>query len=365
FNGQPEHVINYFFMAAEECREIMASLGIRTMNELVGRVDLLETDDAIQHWKAKGIDLSAMLTLAPKPHENVGTYCQRGQDHGLQYTLDQTTLIPRFRDTIQTGKPVSDTFRIVNTDRATGTTLSHEVSKRWGANGLPDDTIHMKFTGHAGQSLGAWAVHGVTLELEGDANDYVGKGLSGARIIIYPPKAATFKSEENIIIGNVALYGAIHGEAYIRGVAAERFCVRNSGANAVVEGCGDHGLEYMTGGRAVILGATGRNFAAGMSGGVAYVYDPQSQLKANCNPEMVELEKVEADEDIAELKQLISNHATYTGSEVAKRILTSWSAELKHFHKVMPVDYKRALAEMAKETSMKSGKVIATAAGQV
>ena len=364
FNGQPEHVINYFFMAAEECREIMASLGIRTMNELVGRVDLLETDDAIKHWKAKGIDLSAMLTLAAKPHENVGTYCQRAQDHGLQYTLDQTTLIPRFRETIQTGKPARESFRIVNTDRATGTTLSHEVSKRWGANALPDDTIHMKFTGHAGQSLGAWAVHGVTLELEGDANDYVGKGLSGARIIIYPPKTATFKSEENIIIGNVALYGAIHGEAYIRGVAAERFCVRNSGANAVVEGCGDHGLEYMTGGRAVILGATGRNFAAGMSGGVAYVYDPQSQLKANCNPEMVELEKVEADEDIAELKQLISNHATYTGSEVAKRILASWSAELKHFHKVMPVDYKRALAEMAKEMSLKSGKVIATAAGQ-
>ena len=223
----------------------------------------------------------------------------------------------------------------------------------------------MKFTGHAGQSLGAWAVHGVTLELEGDANDYVGKGLSGARIIIYPPKSATFKSEENIIIGNVALYGAIHGEAYIRGVAAERFCVRNSGANAVVEGCGDHGLEYMTGGRAVILGATGRNFAAGMSGGVAYVYDPQSQLKANCNPEMVELEKVEADADVAELKQLITNHATYTESEVAKRILADWSAELKHFHKVMPVDYKRALAEMAKEASQKSGKVIATAAGQV
>jgi len=365
FNGQPEHVINYFFMAAEECREIMASLGIRTMNELVGRVDLLETDDAIKHWKAKGIDLSAMLTLAAKPHENVGTYCQRAQDHGLQYMLDQTTLIPRFRDTIQTGKPARESFRIVNTDRATGTTLSHEVSKRWGANALPDDTIHMKFTGHAGQSLGAWAVHGVTLELEGDANDYVGKGLSGARIIIYPPKTATFKSEENIIIGNVALYGAIHGEAYIRGVAAERFCVRNSGANAVVEGCGDHGLEYMTGGRAVILGATGRNFAAGMSGGVAYVYDPQSQLKANCNPEMVELEKVEADADVAELKQLITNHATYTESEVAKRILADWSSELKHFHKVMPVDYKRALAEMAKETSQKSGKVIATAAGQV
>ena len=365
FNGQPEHVINYFFMAAEECREIMASLGVRTMNELVGRVDLLETDDAIKHWKAKGIDLSAMLTLAAKPHPNVGTYCQRGQDHGLQHTLDQTTLIPRFRETIQTGKPDRESFRIINTDRATGTTLSHEVSKRWGANGLPDDTIHMKFTGHAGQSLGAWAVHGVTLELEGDANDYVGKGLSGARIIIYPPKTATFKSEENIIIGNVALYGAIHGEAYIRGVAAERFCVRNSGANAVVEGCGDHGLEYMTGGRVVVLGATGRNFAAGMSGGVAYVYDPQSELKANCNPEMVELEKLEADEDVAELKQLITNHATYTGSEVAQRILANWSVDLKHFHKVMPVDYKRALAEMAKETSLKSAKVIATAAGQV
>ena len=365
FNGQPEHVINYFFMAAEECREIMASLGIRTMNELVGRVDLLETDDAVQHWKAKGVDLSAMLAPAPKPRPDVQTYCQIKQKHGLEYTLDQTTLIPACRDAIDNGTKLRKEFRIVNTDRATGTTLSHEVSKRWKADGLPDDTIHLKFTGHAGQSFGAWAVHGVTLELEGDANDYVGKGLSGARVIIYPPKATTFESDKNIIIGNVALYGAIHGEAYFCGVAAERFCVRNSGAEAVVEGCGDHGLEYMTGGRAVVLGPTGRNFAAGMSGGIAYVYDPQVQLKANCNPEMVELERLEVEADIADLKRLITNHANYTGSAVAKRILANWATELKHFHKVMPVDYKRALAEMAKETSTKSGKVVATAAGQV
>ncbi len=365
FNGQPEHVINYFFMAAEECREIMAALGIRTMNELVGRVDLLETDDAISHWKAKGVDLSLMLTMAAKPHPNVGTFCTNGQKHGLEQTLDQTTLIPACRESIDSGKPMNLELPIVNTDRATGTTLSHEVSKRWGADGMPDDTIHLKFTGHAGQSFGAWVVHGVTLELEGDANDYVGKGLSGGRVIIYPPKKVTFKSEENIVIGNVALYGAIHGEAYFRGVAAERFCVRNSGANAVVEGCGDHGLEYMTGGRAVVLGPTGRNFAAGMSGGVAYVYDQAGQFQENCNPEMVELEKLEAAEDIAELKQLITNHANYTGSEVAKRILANWPTEIKRFHKVMPVDYKRALAEMAKETSLKSGKVIATAAGQV
>ncbi len=364
FNGQPEHVINFFFMVAEECREIMASLGIGTMNELVGRVDLLETDAAIQHWKAKGVDLSAMLTRATTD-PTVATYCKEAQKHGLEETLDQTTLIPAVREAIDTGKPTSKTFRIVNTDRATGTTLSHEVSKRWGAEGLKDDTIHLKFTGHAGQSFGAWAVHGVTLELEGDANDYVGKGLSGGRIIIYPSKAATFKSEENILIGNVALYGAIHGEAYFRGVAAERFCVRNSGAKAVVEGCGDHGLEYMTGGRAVVLGPTGRNFAAGMSGGVAYVYDPQSQLKSNFNPEMVELEVLEVEVDIAELKQLIESHAKHTGSEVAKRILANWKSELAHFHKVMPVDYKRALAELAKESSNKSGKVVATAAGQV
>jgi glutamate synthase (NADPH/NADH) large chain len=365
FNGQPEHVINYFFMVAEECREIMASLGIRTMNELVGRVDLLQPDEAINHWKAKGIDLTPILTPAIKPHPDVQTYCTIGQKHGLEDTLDQTTLIPACRNAIDNGTKLKKEFRIVNTDRATGTTLSHEVSKRWGADGLPDDTIHLKFTGHAGQSFGAWAVHGVTLELEGDANDYVGKGLSGGRIVIYPPKSATFKSEQNIIIGNVALYGAIHGEAYFRGVAAERFCVRNSGAEAVVEGCGDHGLEYMTGGRAVVLGPTGRNFAAGMSGGIAYVYDPQAQFKANCNLEMVELERLEVEADLADLKRLITNHANYTGSEVAKRILANWEIEQTHFHKVMPVDYKRALAELAKDTSFKSGRVIATAAGQV
>ena len=365
FNGQPEHVINYFFMAAEECREIMASLGIRTMNELVGRVDLLETDDAINHWKAKGVDLSPILMLARKPHDGVATHCTTGQRHGLEFTLDQTTLIPACREAIDNGTKLRKELRIVNTDRATGTTLSHEVSKRWGAEGLPDDTIHLKFTGHAGQSFGAWAVHGVTLELEGDANDYVGKGLSGARVIIYPPKAVTYESDKNIIIGNVALYGAIAGEAYINGVAAERFCVRNSGAEAVVEGCGDHGLEYMTGGRAVVLGPTGRNFAAGMSGGIAYVYDPHAQFKANCNPEMVELEKLETEADIADLKRLVANHANYTGSSVAKRILANWGTDLKHFHKVMPVDYKRALAEMAKESPAKTGKVIATAAGQV
>jgi glutamate synthase (NADPH/NADH) large chain len=364
FTGQPEHVINYFFMVAEECREIMASLGIRTMNELVGRVDLLQPEAAINHWKAKGVDLTPILTPAVKPHPDVKTYCTNEQKHGLEHTLDQTTLIPACRAAIDNGTKIKKEFRIVNTDRATGTTLSHEVSKRWGANGLPDNTIHLKFTGHAGQSFGAWAVHGVTLELEGDANDYVGKGLSGGRIVIYPPKEAAFVPEENILIGNVALYGAIHGEAYFRGVAAERFCVRNSGAEAVVEGCGDHGLEYMTGGRAVILGPTGRNFAAGMSGGIAYVYDPQGQFQANCNLEMVELERLEVETDISELQRLITNHAKYTGSEVAKRILANWDTEQTHFHKVMPVDYKRALAEMAKASPVKSGRVIATAAGQ-
>jgi glutamate synthase (NADPH/NADH) large chain len=348
FTGQPEHVINYFFLVAEECRKIMAELGFRTINEMVGRCDRLEMDDAIHHWKARGLDLSPILTPAPKPHPNVEVYCTRSQNHGLEDVLDNK-LIEECWAAINERIPVQRNIPIENIDRAFGTMLSHRISKNWGPNGLPDGTIHINATGSAGQSLGAWLAHGVTIELEGDANDYVGKGLSGGRIIVYPPKAATFCPEENILIGNVALYGAVHGEAYFRGQAAERFCVRNSGASAVIEGVGDHGCEYMTGGRAVILGPTGRNFAAGMSGGIAYVYDPEQTLLANCNLEMVLLERVEATEDIEELRTLIEKHRQYTESEVAARILEDWETSLLKFAKVVPTDYKRALEKLAQD----------------
>lgn len=344
FNGKPEYVINYFFMVAEEAREIMASLGIRTINELVGRVDLLETDDVVRHWKAKGIDLTPILTMAVKPHENVGTYCTRKQKHGLEEVLDNK-LIELAQPALKDGKSVKIEMPIQNIDRAFGTMLSHELTKRWENIGLPDDTVHIRVTGSAGQSLGAWLAPGITIELEGDSNDYVGKGLSGGRIVIYPPKTATFNAEDNIIIGNVALYGATAGEAFFRGRAAERFCVRNSGATAVVEGCGDHGLEYMTGGRAIVLGPTGRNFAAGMSGGIAYVYGDREEFRLNCNLEMVELESVEDAADVAELKGFVTKHANYTGSAVAKNILDNWDTALGRFIKVMPVDYKRAIQQ--------------------
>ncbi len=358
FHGQPEHVINYFFMVAEEARSIMASLGFRTINEMVGRADQLELDPTITHWKTKRIDLSRLLAVATKPHPNVGTYCQITQQHGMEYQLDND-LIRECQPAIQDAKPVRLDIEVQNIDRTLGTTLSHEVSKKWGAHGLPDGTIHIRCRGSAGQSLGAWLARGITLEVEGDANDFVGKGLSGGRVIVYPPKNSSFKPEENILVGNVCLYGATEGEAFFRGRAAERFCVRNSGAMTVVEGVGDHGLEYMTGGRAVILGPTGRNFAAGMSGGIAYVWDPQEKLLGNCNLEMVQLEAVEADEDIAELKDLIAKQHKYTQSTVAAAILDDFANQLPKFRKVMPIDYKRALAEQKKEAQAKAQLVAA------
>ncbi|MEQ9406652.1 MAG: glutamate synthase large subunit [Fuerstiella sp.] len=348
FNGKPEHVVNYLFMVAEEAREIMAELGFRTINEMVGRCDMLELDREIAHWKAKNVDLSPILTPARKPHDRVQTYCTIDQNHGLDKVRD-IDLLRKCRAAIEKKQPIHVDTHIENIDRAFGTILSNEVSKAHGPDGLPDDTIHIKANGSAGQSVGAWSVRGVTIEVEGDANDYAGKGLSGGRLIIYPSKESTFSPRDNIIIGNVALYGATSGEAYFRGIAAERFCVRNSGAHAVIEGVGDHGCEYMTGGRAVILGPTGRNFAAGMSGGIAYVYDPEDRFLVNCNLEMVELEKVETPEDNAELKRLIQNHQQYTGSETAREILSEWDAAVKQFVKVMPVDYKRALQEIAQE----------------
>ena len=344
FKGQPEHVVNYLFMVAEDARTIMAELGFRSINEMVGRTDRLESNDAIRHWKADGLDLTALLSPARKPHEGVQVYNTMQQDHGLEHALDNQ-LLELAKPALERGEKVSIKLPVVNTNRTVGTTLSHNISKRWGEQSLPDDTIHIKLTGSAGQSLGAWLTKGVTLEVEGDANDYVGKGLSGGRVIVYPSRQASFTAEENIIVGNVCLYGAISGEAFFRGIAAERFCVRNSGAKAVVEGVGDHGCEYMTGGRTVILGPTGRNFAAGMSGGIAYIWDPQGLFPSNCNPEMVDLDALTADEDIDELKSLIEKHQRYTGSAVASRILADWQQSLGQFIKVMPTDYKRVLEQ--------------------
>ena len=346
FNGKPESVVNYLFMVAEEARRIMAELGFRTINEMVGRVDVLEWDATVDHWKAKHLDLSPILTPAAKPHADVGTYCQVKQKHGLEQTLDHMLLIPECEAAIQRAERVVIDLNIQNIDRAFATTLSHEVSRKWGPDGPPEDTIRLRCRGSAGQSVAAWGVKGVTVEVIGDANDYAGKGLSGGKLIVYPPENSTFRAEENILIGNVALYGATEGEAYFRGRSAERFCVRNSGAKAVIEGVGDHACEYMTGGRAVILGPTGRNFAAGMSGGVAYVWDPHDRLLGNCNLEMVELEKVEEIDDVAELKELIEKHHIYTASSVARDILDHWDECLPQFVKVMPTDYKRALSDL-------------------
>ena len=344
FAGQPDHVVNYLFMVAEEAREIMASLGFRRIVDMVGRVDVLKTRDAIDHWKMRNLDLSPLLAPAKKPHNHAGVYCTMKQDHGLNLALDNR-LIEMARPAIDRGEKVRIELPIVNTNRTVGTMLSHALVKKWGERGLPADSIHVKLRGSAGQSFGAFLAKGVTLELEGDSNDYVGKGLSGGRLIIYPPRESRFAAEDNVLIGNVALYGATSGRAFFRGRSAERFCVRNSGARAVVEGVGDHGCEYMTGGRAVVLGPTGRNFAAGMSGGIAYVWNPHGDFESRCNLGTVGLEAVEEDEDIAELRELIELHHEYTGSTVAARILDAWPAVLAEFVKVMPTDYKRVLAE--------------------
>jgi glutamate synthase (NADPH/NADH) large chain len=346
FKGKPEHVTNYLFMVAEEMREIMASIGIRTVNEMVGRVDLLDMNRAIDHWKASGIDLTSILTPAKVVFENTGFYKTIEQDHGLEKALDNE-LIKLAREGIESGKVVHIEHDVVNINRVVGTMLSNEVAKKWKAEMLPDDTINIKLNGSAGQSLGAWLAKGVTLTVEGDANDFVGKGLSGGKIILYPPKQSSFKAEENIIAGNVNLYGATSGEAYIRGIVAERFAVRNSGASAVVEGIGDHGCEYMTGGRVVILGSTGRNFGAGMSGGIAYVWDPEGEFPKQCNSETFELEGVTDTADIEELHALVKKHYLYTDSTVAKRLMDDWDLALSQFVKVMPTDYKRVLAERA------------------
>ncbi|OIR03423.1 ferredoxin-dependent glutamate synthase 1 [mine drainage metagenome] len=346
FKGNPDHVVNFFKFIVQELREIMADLGFRTVNEMIGQVDNLGLRENVTHWKYSKLDLSPILYKEPaSPY--VGLYKQEEQDHGIAQVLDWK-LLEAAKPALAKQEKVKASFNIINTDRTVGSILSNEISKKYRSAGLPEDTIHFKFTGTAGQSFGAFNTKGITLELEGDANDYFGKGLSGARLIVYPAKEATFIPEENIIIGNVAFYGATSGEAFIRGKAGERFAVRNSGVNAVTEGVGDHGCEYMTGGRVVILGDTGRNFAAGMSGGIAYIYDVKGNFANNCNTEMVDLDKVE-EEDITELQNLIQKHFDYTGSTVAKFVLNDLENQLKNFVKVFPRDYKKVLLEKKKK----------------
>ncbi len=347
FAGKPEYVVNFFRFLAEEVREHMARLGFRTMDEMIGRVDRLDFKPALDHWKARGLDLSTILYQPPMPPE-VARRCVTTQDHGLERALDRTTIIPACREALEHGKPVRLHLPIRNVNRTVGTMLGYEVTSRWGGEGLPDDTIAIHFTGSAGQSFGAFLPRGITFTLEGDANDYWGKGLSGGRLIVVPPRTARFVAEENIIIGNVALYGATGGEAYVRGVAGERFAVRNSGVHAVVEGIGDHGCEYMTGGRVVVIGRTGRNFAAGMSGGVAYVLDVDGDFARRCNRGLVDLEPLDQAEDIALVRDLLQRHVEYTRSSLAARLLRDWLAVRPRFVKVMPRDYRRVLEAEAR-----------------
>ncbi|HEY2573056.1 MAG TPA: glutamate synthase-related protein, partial [Verrucomicrobiaceae bacterium] len=346
FTGDPDHAVNFMKFIAQEVRELMAQLGFRKLEDMVGRTDVLEARQAVEHWKAKGLDFSKMLYQPPVGPE-VGRFCSEKQDHGLDRSLDITTLLDLCRPAIERGEKVRATLPIRNVNRVVGTILGNEITKRhW--DGLPDDTVHLHFQGSAGQSFGAFVPKGVTLELEGDANDYIGKGLSGGRIIVYPPLASTFVPEENIITGNVALYGATRGELFLRGMAGERFGVRNSGVDAVVEGVGDHGCEYMTGGRVVVLGATGRNFAAGMSGGVAYVLDEMGGFESRCNMQMVGLESLADQEEIESLLALIKQHADCTRSQRAFKVIALWEQMLPKFVKVMPKDYKRVLQALNK-----------------
>ena len=353
FAGNADHVVNLFKFLTQELREIMAELGFRTINEMVGQSDCLEVKENISHWKYHKLDLSPILYKEPASLYT-GLHKMEEQDHGLENVLDWK-LLGVVQPALDHQQKVYAEFPICNTDRTTGTILSNEISKLYQSKGLPEDTIHFKFTGTAGQSFGAFNTKGVTLELEGDANDYFGKGLSGARLIVYPSPDAGFVPEENIIIGNVAFYGATSGEAFIRGKAGERFGVRNSGAKAVVEGVGDHGCEYMTAGRVVILGNTGRNFAAGMSGGLAYVYDVNGDFSSLCNKEMVDLDPLE-EEDTAELRDMVQRHYVYTGSTVAKFVLDDFENQIKNFVKVFPKDYKKVLSEKMERTKVKSEK---------
>jgi glutamate synthase (ferredoxin) len=342
FTGDPAHVVNFMRFVAQEVRELMARLGFRTINEMIGRTDRIEMRNAVQHWKASGLDFSQIL-YQPQVPAHVGRYCQIAQDHGLEKALDKTTLLALCKPALEHRQRVSATLPIRNTNRVVATILGSELTRRYGPEGLPDDTVRLHFQGSAGQSFGAFVPRGITLILEGDSNDYIGKGLSGGKIIVYPPQGSTFVPEENIIIGNVAFYGATSGEAYVRGMAGERFCVRNSGVHAVVEAVGDHGCEYMTGGHVVVLGPTGRNFAAGMSGGIAYVLDPDGRFPGHCNQEMVKLYAMDDPEEIELVHAMIKRHAEYTRSQLAWKVLALWDELACQFVKVLPNDYKRVL----------------------
>ena len=344
FTGDPAHVVNFMRFVATEFREIMAKMGFRAVNEMIGRTDRLGTRKPVEHWKARGVDLARIL-FRPEVPEQWGTYRSMDQDHGLAESLDETVLLDLCRPAVENGERVEAALPVRNVNRTVGTIVGSEITRKYGLDGLAEDTVRLRFSGSAGQSFGAFVPPSMTLVLEGDANDYIGKGLSGGKIIVYPPEGSTFTPEENIIIGNVAFYGATGGEAYVRGVAGERFCVRNSGVRAVVEAVGDHGCEYMTGGRVAVIGPTGRNFAAGMSGGIAYVYDPAGDFEERCNAESVFLEPV-GEEDEAELREMIERHLEYTGSGVAGALLSDWSASLDRFVKVIPKDYKRMLAHI-------------------
>jgi glutamate synthase (ferredoxin) len=345
FRGDPQHVVNFMRFIAQQVRELMAQLGFRTVNEMIGRVDKIEPRRAVEHWRIKGLDFSNVL-YQPAVPPDVGRYCQIPQDHGLEKSLDKRVLLDLCAPALERGEPVRATLPIRNANRVVGTLLGSELTRRYGAKALPEDTIRIHFKGSAGQSFAAFVPRGITFILEGDSNDYFGKGLSGGKLIVYPPEGSTFVSEESIIIGNVAFYGATSGEAYISGAAGERFCVRNSGVHAVIEAVGDHGCEYMTGGRVVVLGSTGRNFAAGMSGGTAYVLDEAGDFHTRCNHEMVLLERLEDEEEIEEVREMIRRHAEYTESRLARTILASWEEKVPRFVKVFPKDYKRALEAM-------------------
>jgi glutamate synthase domain-containing protein 3 len=340
FNGKPEFVENFFRFIAEDVRKYLAQLGFRSIDEAVGRADVLDTSAGVGHWKSQGLDLAPIFTVPTDPHGARLTQRRRlrGQDHGLDRALDRT-LIALAEGSLEDAHPVRLELPVRNVNRTVGTLLGAEVTRRYGAQGLPDDTIHVKLTGSAGQSLGAFLPPGITLELTGDANDYVGKGLSGGRIVVRPPDDVLFLPEDNVIAGNTLLYGATSGEVYLRGRVGERFCARNSGALAVTEGVGDHACEYMTGGRVVVLGRTGRNMAAGMSGGIAYVLglDP-----ANVNTAMVELQRPEP-EDLQWLREVVAKYAQYTGSTVATSLLSDWPRRSTQFTKIMPTDYQRVL----------------------
>jgi glutamate synthase domain-containing protein 3 len=342
FRGQPEHVVNFFFMLAEEVRQYMARLGIRTFDDLIGRVDLLQTRGAIDHWKAKGVDLTKLLA-PPAASADIPRRRVRPQDPVLDDHLDHK-LIEQAEPALERGERVFIETRVVNAQRTVGGLLSGEIARRYGAEGLPEDTINITAHGSGGQSFGAWLAPGVTITLFGDANDYTGKGMSGGILTVRPPKDAGYKAEENVVVGNTLLYGATAGKAFFRGLAGERFAVRNSGVHAVVEGVGDHGCEYMTGGRVVVLGATGRNFAAGMSGGIAYVLDKPGTFHERCNMGIVDLETPSAD-DFEEIHAMVAEHLEHTGSPVAKDLIDNWRLYERAWVKVMPQDYKRVLAE--------------------